>query len=775
MKYALLIVLLASHGALAQRRASPGDLAAQVEEVARQVEAARNSIKLVENQYTLRDEASEEAQREQRFSDGEIAYLLNDHSTAAVLFYDLVANRDFQRHRRYGDALFYLSDSLYQQKNYLGARLYLRQLLNLREAHYKEALARYLEIAGRLNEFSGIDDYISQARAASGGALPPELSYVYGKWLFRRGDLSMEERVRASAAVFAPLAHNHGGPFYLQARYFLGVGAVKLKLWEEAAAHFASVVQEKPREAREKAVVDLAYLSQGRVLFELAKYDEAIDRYAHVTQDSDSFPDALYEQAWCFVRKGELEKAHRATEVLLLVAHDSVLAPEAQILQATLLQKLSRYDEAIDAYQAVIDAWAPVYAEIDALLKHSEDPVQYFDELLSRNDKTLDVTQLLPAAALKWAGTKENINEAVQITGAIDLSRKGLEESHAIADRILKSLEERGVESFPILQEGYTRADAVDTQLTRSEAKLTLIEEQLVAEYLSDDQQTTLRQLKAQQAALKTRIDTLPSTDAQVRARKERMQAAIDAIDRQAFSLSIEAHSQSAQITALRKYVDDTRLERRDTPEDKANFNETVTHEQASLDALLAELDELRVQLVAEKNNADKAVGGEGQLKADYAKLLEQERQVLYGAREAVSAGVKRTLLRADVVRSDVEAVRERVQRSKDTVRARVVQKAERLKAQVLAEQTLLETYRGEAGEMTGQTRQLVGNIAYESFKRVRQSFYDLVLKADVGLVDVSFQRKQDKTTGIQQLSAQKDRELKQLDDEFKEVLQDVE
>ena len=54
------------------------------------------------------------------------------------------------------------------------------------------------------------------------------------------------------------------------------------------------------------------------------------------------------------------------------------------------------------------------------------------------------------------------------------------------------------------------------------------------------------------------------------------------------------------------------------------------------------------------------------------------------------------------------------------------------------------------------------------------EQVYDLVLKADVGVVDVSFQRKQDKTSDIQKKSAAKDRELKQLDEEFKEVLKDV-
>ena len=93
----------------------------------------------------------------------------------------------------------------------------------------------------------------------------------------------------------------------------------------------------------------------------------------------------------------------------------------------------------------------------------------------------------------------------------------------------------------------------------------------------------------------------------------------------------------------------------------------------------------------------------------------------------------------------------------------------------MLAEQRLIETYSQETDAVTGETRNLVGRIAFDSFRRVRQSFYDLVLKADVGVVDVAFQRKQDKTAQIQKLAAQKDHELKQLDEEFKEVLKDVE
>jgi tetratricopeptide (TPR) repeat protein len=783
MKGVSLIVLLlgvaatTGEGARAQTRgqASVEELQAQVEQIARQVETERNNIELVEKQYTLREEPSDEAACLQRFSDGEIQYLLNDYNTAAVLFYDLVANKDFQKSPRYADALFYLADSLYQQKNYLSARLYLRQLLSLKAGHYKEALARYLEIAGRLNEFVGIDEYINQARGLSGGALPPELTYVYAKWLFGRVDLPVAERVKRSQAIFNSLAQDPGGPFRLQSAYFVGVGHVKLKAWDQAIAQFKAIAEMPERDAKDRKVKELAVLSLGRVYFEVGRYDEAIDTYAKVPQQSENFPDSLYEIAWAFVRKGELLRAKNATEVLLLVAEDSVLAPEAKILQGTLLQKLQRYEEAIDTYNQVINTYAPVRDEIDALLTVNKDPVQYFDELLARNEKTLDVTRLLPPVALKWASTREEVADAVAITAALDESRRGIAESRTIADRILHSLEERGLESFPMLQEGFARADALETAIARAEESLTRIEGYLTSGAMSPEQKQHVADLKAKADALKKRLDTLPTTVEQVQARRERIQKAIDALDKQAFQLGIEIQAQVAQLVAIRKFVDDTKAQRRDSPEDEKAFLEKVTLEQRALEAMQSELDDLRSRLLSERNNADKAVSGEAALREEYGKLVKQIQQVYASSRGGLSSRAQQVLLRADVVRADAQAVRDRVGRAKEVIRQRVFRRAQKLREQVMLEQKLIDDYTKETEVVTGETRNLVGRIAFDSFKRVRQSFYDLVLKADVGVVDVAFQRKQDKTGAIQKLAGQKDRELKALDEEFQEVLKDVE
>ena len=57
----------------------------------------------------------------------------------------------------------------------------------------------------------------------------------------------------------------------------------------------------------------------------------------------------------------------------------------------------------------------------------------------------------------------------------------------------------------------------------------------------------------------------------------------------------------------------------------------------------------------------------------------------------------------------------------------------------------------------------------------VRGQFYKLVLKADVGIVDVAWSRKRVRLDKIQQLSIQKAGEMEQLDREYRGLMREVE
>jgi tetratricopeptide (TPR) repeat protein len=591
--------------------------------------------------------------------------------------------------------------------------------------------------------------------------------------VFKRTDLPNAERLRRAREVFTPLAQDPG-PVRLQSAYFLAVSQVEEKKYDEAIEQFRKITQTPSQGDRDLKVKELANLSLGRVLHEVGRYDEALDAYQEISRESEYFVDSLFEIAWTQVKKGEYARAKDATEILLLMAPDSTLAPEARLLQGHLLLKLQKYEDATATYHDVINNYAPVRDELDALLKANTDPVAYFNNLLARSDRTLDVTSLLPPAAAKWATTQREVSQAIGIVKDLESGRSGAAEGQEIAERILKALDQRGLETFPELQEGYARAEAVDTALIRSEESLIRIEGDLLDDRFSPAQRAELERLRKERADLEAKLADMPANDAAVQARSQRLKDKVGAIDKDAFKLGYEVQNMYAVVSAIDKWVGDTRAERKNTPEDEKIFLGKLQKEQATLVELDKELAEVRTQLAAERDTAAASVSGEDQIRQKYTDILAREHGLFAQAETALGGDAARLLTRAHEIRARLTVVRGRVDTARSSIREQVHRRGEEIRRKVLAEQSLLQGYAGEVATVSGDARDLVGRIAFDSIQRVRQQFYDLVLKADVGLVDVSFTRKQDKTTQIQDLSQKKDHELRELDQEFKEVLKDV-
>jgi tetratricopeptide (TPR) repeat protein len=728
------------------------------------------SLTFVENEYVKKKDETDEQVRADRFAKGSAAFIDGDYAAASLLFYDLIGVPAFHSDPNYDEALFALAESLYQQTNYLGAHRYFRELLNLRKSHYKEGLSRYLDISGKLNDFSEIGQYVDAARGAD-GRLPPDVAYVYGKWLTRRTDLPLAERVKQATVPLTEVV-SAAGVSRLQALYLLGVLQVQQGNLDEAAELFTRIVRDTPRDAREKSVQELSHLALGRIDYEQGKFSQAIDAYQEVDRDSDNFIPALYEIAWVFVKQGDYEKALKATDLLSEMAPDSVAAPEAKILEGHLFLKLARYQEASDTYKKVINEYRPVSDDLLYRLKLHDDPVKYFDDLLAQNDQDFDITKILPPAAAKWATTQQEVADAIRMTKDISNSRRGVDESNELAKSILKSIDEKGANAFPVLQEGFSRAEAVDTRLTQAEQELLTVQQQLLAGKLGELQKD-LDAARKERQELEPQFRSLPKTQDEVARHRAHYREVLARIEKDVYSLQVQVDGFNAALNAIEKWVADTRSSRQGDPNDDRQFLAQVRgtrQDTADINDLIGTIRKSlkEEQLRSGNVSADEAV------RARYQTALDKEHQILDKAQSQLGADGQAAAARVSTIEHRLEADKARVAEAKAALQASVALKAEAIRKEVEAERDKLRGYAGEVDTVSSDARNLVGRITYDSFKRVKKQFDDLVLKADVGLVDVAWTKKQDDTTKIQNLSKQKDRELKSLDDEFKEVLKDV-
>ena len=410
------------------------------------------------------------------------------------------------------------------------------------------------------------------------------------------------------------------------------------------------------------------------------------------------------------------------------------------------------------------------------MLRVHADPAAYFEQLLTAKGKAFDVATLLPPVAQQWATSQKDVAEAQDVVTDLQESQAGIVESHRIVDKINERIVSAGtMDAFPALQEGFARASAVDAALLGFDRQLVALEQGLLGRYLSTEDRQALAEIQRQRATLQARFDALPKTAAEIDARRSEKVGRLQGLRRDLFKLSLVIQSERAQLVAIRQMQVQTASNRATKPADEAKFSEDLQRELSGLDALDGRVGDLRRDLKDDEALAGAAGAGEDtRLRQAYAAAVQREADLLSRARDASGGETGEVDQRVRGLRARIDQLRTRDANALDAFRQAAISQADVIRQKIVIESQNLDQYSQEVAATQGSASGLVGRIAFVSFRQVRQSFYDLVLKADVGIIDLAWTRKRDETDKIQKLATDEDRELRVLDDDFKEVLGDV-
>lgn len=789
--------------ALAIAGAARGQEDPDVAEVARAEEALRgvgDRLLLVENEYA-RDDPSELLELRRRFGEGETQYLLGEFANAAALLYDVADSPLYRTEPTRPDALLYLGDALYRQGSWPESRRYFKELAELRGKHLQDALLRLIELSEKVRDPAGIEEAWAAlvAKAGAPGRLKPEVQYLHAKWLARRTDRPDGERVASALEAFRLIpAESDFGP---QARYFEGVLLVQRGELGAAAAAFEALLAlpqiarapapsalpspqvggaaglEAERARRHSRLRDLALLAGGRILFEQDQPEKAAALYSRIERESESYVDALYELSACWQRLGDPEKALRATDLLLLVTEDSVMAPEARLQQATLQARLKRYPRAIAQFEQLALEVRPVRDRVQALVK-VEDPVAYYDELLARGDKSLDATQLLPESARRYV-TGEDAAHARVIVSDLGAGHKTLDEAREILQRLDEALRAGKLDLFPTLQEGNLRAVEVENALVRLEGQLTAVETRR-----AEGAQATTARLAAARAArqaLDAQAALLPDSAAAFEERRGKALVQVAELERQAFRLGSDVDSMAAQLAAAEKWQRDTAGARRGDAaavQAEREFSARLAEDRRVVAQLEAERAQVRRALEVTRAQVTAATAGglqEENLRAAYLQAVRDEEAAAHELHEKLPPADRVLLARVDAAMQRVADLRKRALAVRAALRERGRGRLTALRSRLEREARALESYGQEVAQLEGGTRQLLGRIATQSFTRVFRVFDDLLLRADLGVIDAAWAMKKERTDSVTELEEQRRKGLKAIQDEFGEVLEEDE
>lgn len=671
-------------------------------------------------------------------------------------------------------ALVLLADALRRQGLCGAARVRYREVLALPDAaHRDDALTGALECAVRDRRRADVERLLEDAARAFRTAPPPEVRYLAAKAAYQRRDLPGPERVERALEAFARV----GGPFQLRAWYFQGVLELEDENLRGSLEWFESCARAEPETEGDREVHELCLLAAGRVHAELGDVPAALDWYGAVPAGSPHFAEAVHEMALAHVKAKAWDPALRLASLVAELAPGSPLAPEAMILRGHLLLRLERYADAAEAYGRVIDTYAPVRDELDAILVTRADPARYFDELLGKQAGLADVASLLPPVAVRWATSDADVALALELVRALGDAGTELREGRELADRLGALLGRGGgLDASPPLLRAYARAQAVENAAARVEGAWVAEVAAAALGALPPERREALARAGQDRAALEARFDRLPRSDGEVAARLRRLHGRVDEVSRAAYRLGYLVEGSRAAIAGCLAWADEHRGDGGDA-DARQEFADELRKHRAMVDGYEAELAAVRLELAKVRDAAGgaDAMVEEGRLRDEYLAAVAREHAAAEAARADVLPADRPLLAALRGARGRLAAARARAQALEARIAADAARRAATLRARVEVERGALAAHAAAVAAVRDDARDVLGRIAVRSVGEVRALFYRLVLKADVGIVDVSWSRKRRRLERVQALAVERDLELQQLGRDDRAVLGEVE
>ncbi len=729
------------------------------------------------------NDSSNTQQQQRRLIDAQLAFSLGDYDQAALTLFDLASRPGAEQET----ALYYLGESLFQKGDRGAAHTYFAQVVTINNyagRHYQPSLIRLVEIAIVQGDTAEAEASIQALDRIAPGARLPQIPYVKGKYAFSTG--KYDEAMQYFVDV------PKGSNFELQALYYSATALVAKKDLAKATEIYTDLVNRKPRTSNDRRVIELSQLALGRLYYERDQPSKAIDSYLLVDRHSDLFADAPYEVAWVYVKAKQFDKALRALELLALSDPTSEKTPTVRILEGNLRIRKAQivraaeingtvdanaedpaieYDKAAAVFRETHDGYYPSYVALTNMLNNaSADPAEYLAQLAGRASNVFQAAPPIPEAAANYLREEPEVQRAV--ANQIDLStiQSHLTESEATIARlegVLAANDKTVV--YPALGTRRTRIGQIQCDLIA--IRNDLADQQLALISPSGE----LYQLTATRKQLASQFATMASPEDTYMALVQDGRAKFDELEGAAFEVTAAVDSTQAMAVALRKYVNDVPAEGQAPvpPEQRTQISSELVATAGEVFAIENELAEVRRELTLGRDLAgvgDESIAAARSARRNLKGAQDAEHRLLGGfAAASRDSGKSKKLValgdRASRIAEQLDQTEKQIDAIVDTAMAEA-------RITIATERRNVDAYKAELAEYEIESRAVGGTVLGASFKNVKAKFYDVIVRTDVGAIDVLWSQKEDADDDLKRLNLSRQRELKQLNDEFKDILE---
>jgi tetratricopeptide (TPR) repeat protein len=727
------------------------------------------------------------ARASRKLIDAQVALGTGDYDTAAVMLYEYVD--DHPQSRSYDAALFYLGEALFQRGDHLTARerfTELMQRIGPTSRHYQQALERLVELSLSLRDDTDVERWLAALDRLPPAQLRPSVHYVRGKYAYFRD--RFQDAVQHFGQV--PLTSE----YFFQARYFMGVCYVALGSLQNAEAVYRDLIARSPARGDKNAprVIELSHLALGRIFYETDHLVEAVDAYLEVDRKSDLFEDAAYEIAWVFVKQKHFDKALLAIELLAAIAPATSLVPSVEILEGNLRirraqavsfldadESADEYERALATFEDTRERFAVAHEELGRVMKEHTDPRVFLDQLAGRTAEIFEVRVTLPEMAAAWLRDHPEVQRVVAVEQNLEQVTRDVARSERAIERIEHALAQPArANVFPGLAKKRVRGIEIMEELFALRRRLARSERAFLFRHATGDERAALGDLEIRREALVRELALLPSGEAPYGERIVRAKNAFTALGDETADITGVVDAATAKLVALDKYLGDREAEagrrgKRQSEKparDGASMDDMIALRE-ELEALRSELDSARRDLTLGKDRAgtgDEAALRGQSLRTELRRVLENEQSYmvriaarLEGGNRARGKAIATILQATQDIARDVDAL--------DRLIEEVVEVSlEDARSALVEEKAHLAAIKRELGDHEDESRELGGQVVGASFAAVKKKLYEILVRADVGVVDVGWSKKEDSDEALRRIDLDKLREQRMIDDDIR-------
>ncbi len=690
---------------------------------------------------------------------------LKNYDEAAIMLLDVIEK--YPNSRAFDDAVLLLGEARFLGKDLNSARRYFEQAITKETGSRAEqrALQRLVEIALRTDDYGNVDGYLGRLDKVPQQKLEASVPYVRGKYSYFRGKLDV---ALASFGGIAPTS-----PYYMQARYFIATISVKQGEMADAATAFDMVLRIQARSDDEKEIQDLAHMAIGRVYFDRGQFDKARDAYAAVPRDSKYFTESMYESAWNAIKAKDFKSAYRALDLLLLQDANGSQAPELRLLMGNLNLRLGNFFVANGNFSEMRDQFEPLLKQVGEQKVRSQSDAKYFENLIGKNLDKFNIAAFVPPAAAKWIKPDVEMERMLALVEEVSEIKRDMRASEQLMDRLDRAVTGVGRSGlFSDLSNARTDSVEILNQTMDIRGRFAGRLRGLVASHLSAEEKLAIDRIASERALLEQQTQALPMSAAALKERDRNVRGAVTGFDAQASELNVLIRSLEAELIAIEQYYVTSRAEQKIRPEDLqgpvADLRTEIAVAQTALEKVRRE-----IEVTAQEAATSGSDPGERRatlrlsdlMKAELEELAKVQPRLPSGARGEFDA-VASVLRRADVVQTQLAEFDGRIDAAAD-------QRLVSVKERMVIEQAQLQQATARLGGLMSESQSLGGGLASAMLTKVSDRFYELVVQSDVGLIDVSWGLKDQKTSAVSKLINMQKLELKSIEDDFKSLLEE--